>query len=288
MNTDIQTPFDVAVVMATVVRPSLAPAIRSVYAQRFNGRIQVLVGIDRMEGDRAMLDAVVAECPSHVAVTVVDLGYSTSQRHGGLYPSFYGGALKTILSYSANSRHVVYLDDDNWYAPDHLASLLAAVKGKAWAFALRNFIESRSGDFLCPDTWESLGPGRGVYAKAQGGFVDTNCFIIDKLACNDVFPEWAMTRFAGGTGGDRQVLQRLIDRPWGTSDLHTVYYRQILLGLHPYLLWQFHRAGVDLTRYLPSEAIPGEEAWRGFAAIEHAEEDSAAAILQSTSGRKGP
>src|SRR6476646_555266 len=50
------------------------------------------------------------------------------------------------------------------------------------------------------NTWESVGPARGVYGSAQGSFVDTNCFFIDKLACNAVFPEWATTRFAGGTG----------------------------------------------------------------------------------------
>jgi hypothetical protein len=288
MNSAIQTPFDAAIIMATVVRPSLAQAIRSVYAQRFGGRVQILIGIDRWEGERAMLDALLAECPSHMTVTQVDLGYSTSQRHGGLYPSHFGGALKTILSYAANSRYVTYLDDDNWFAPNHLASMLKAVEGKAWAFALRNFIENDSGDLLCPDTWESMGPGRGVYAKAQGGFVDTNCFMIDKLACNDVFPEWAMTRFAGGAGGDRQILQRLRDWPWGTNGEHTVYYRQRLAGLHPYLLWRFHRAGVHLARYLPPEAIPGEFAWREFAAIEHAEQQSATALPLPQSGTKEP
>jgi hypothetical protein len=194
MNADIQTPFDVAIVMATVVRPSLSQAIRSIFGQRFAGRIQILVGIDRWDGEPAILEALLAERPSHVAVTRIDLGYSTSQRHGGLYPSFFGGALKTILSYAANSRYVTYLDDDNWYAPDHLDTMLEAMKGKVWAFALRHFVETRSGDLLCPDTWESVGPRRGVYAKTQGGFVDTNCFFLDKLACNDVFPEWAMTR----------------------------------------------------------------------------------------------
>jgi len=102
MNKDLQTPFDIAIVVATVVRPTLAQAIRSVYAQRFGGRIQVLIGIDQWQGERAMLDALVAECPSHVAVTQLELGYSTSQRHGGLYPSHFGGALKTLLSYAAN------------------------------------------------------------------------------------------------------------------------------------------------------------------------------------------
>ena len=283
MNNDTQTPFEVAIIMATVVRPSLAQAIRSIYAQRFGGRVQILVGIDRWEGERAVVEALLAECPAHMAVTLLDLGYSTSQRHGGIYPSHFGGALKTILSFAANSRYVTYLDDDNWYAPEHLATMRSAVEGKAWAFALRHFVESDSGDLLCPDTWESMGPGRGVYAQAQGGFVDTNCYCIDTQQCADVFPEWAMTRFAGGTGGDRQILQRLRNRPWGTNGAHTVYYRQRLAGLHPYLLWRFHRAGVDLARYLPAEAIPGEAAWREFAAIDRAHEHAAAALPRSVS-----
>ena len=261
-GTDLQTPFDASIVMVTVVRDTIAQALRSVYAQQFAGRIQVLVGVDRWVGDRADAEALARQSPSHVAVTMLDLGYSTSQRNGGLYPSHYGGALKTILSYAANSRHVTYLDDDNWYAPDHVATMLAAVAGKAWAFSLRHFVDAASGDLLCQDTWESMGPGRGVYAQAQGGFVDTNCFFIDKLACHDVFPEWAMTRFAGGTGGDRQVLEKLRGRPHGTNGAHTVFYRTRLAGQHPYLLWRFKCAGVDLARYLPRDAIPGDPVWR--------------------------
>jgi len=262
MTSDLQTPFDVGIVTVTVVRQTLPQALRSVFAQRFSGRIQVLVGVDRWVGDRAMAEQLRAEAPSHVAVTLLDLGYSTSQRNGGVYPSHYGGALKTMLSYAANSRYVTYLDDDNWYAPDHVATMLEAVAGKAWAFSLRHFVDAESGTPLCPDTWESLGPDRGVYANAQGGFVDTNCYFIDKLACNDVFPEWAMTRFAGGTGGDRQVLEKLRGRPFGTNGAHTVFYRTRLVGLHPYLLWRFRCAGVDLARYMPPEAIPGEAVWR--------------------------
>ena len=81
--------------------------------------------------------------------------------------------------------------------PTNVATMLEAVAGNAWAFSLRHFVDATSGDLLCADTWESVGPGRGVDGRTQGGFVDTNCSLIDKLACNDVFPEWAMTRFAG-------------------------------------------------------------------------------------------
>ena len=110
-----------------------------------------------------------------------------------------------------------------------------------------------------------------MYAKAQGGFVDTNCYFIDKFACNDVFPEWAMTRFAGGTGGDRQVLAKLRGRPLGTNGAHTLFYRTRLAGLHPYLLWRFKRAGVDLARYLPPEAVPNEAVWRQCAEFDRAQ-----------------
>ncbi|HTR56642.1 MAG TPA: glycosyltransferase family 2 protein [Casimicrobiaceae bacterium] len=268
MVDDLQTPFDVGVVMVTIVRSTFAQALRSIYQQRFAGRIQVLIGIDRWQGERSVLDQLIGERPSNVAVTVVDLGYSTSQRHGGLYPSHYGGALKSILSYAANSRYVTYLDDDNWYAPDHLTTLLAAIAGRDWAFSLRYFVDAPTGEMLCPDTWESVGPGRGVYADSQGGFVDTNCFLIDKLACHDVFPEWAMTRYAGGTGGDRQILQRLLKRPYGTNGAHTLYYRQNLIGHHPYLLWRLRCAGVDLGRFMPPTAIPSEGVWQECAEID--------------------
>jgi hypothetical protein len=275
MTADLQPPFDIAVVMTTVVRASMQQAIRSVFAQQFEGRIQILIGIDQWQGERALVDGLNAERPSHVAITIVDLGYSTSRRHGGLYPSRFGGALKTILSYAANSRHVTYLDDDNWYAPDHMTSMLKAVDGKAWAFSLRHFVERKTGEYLCPDTWESMGPGRGVYAEAQGGFVDANCFVLDTQACYDVFPEWAMTRFEGGTGGDRQILQRVADRPWGSNNAPTVFYRTGLKGKHPYILWRFRSAGVDLARFLPPESTPGEDVWRECAEFDRAKERSA-------------
>lgn len=258
---DLQRPFDVAVVMTTVVRPTIVQAVRSVFAQEFPGRVQVLIGVDRWLGERGVIEALSAECPPRMAVTLVDLGYSTSQRNGGLYPSAYGGALKTLLTWAANSRLVTYLDDDNWWAPEHLSTIVPAVEGKAWAFCLRHFVDAKSGELLCPDTWESLGPGRGVYGSAQGGFVDTNCFLIDKMACHEVIGEWAMTRFAGGTGGDRQMLQRLRPKLWGESGRHTVFYRQRLEGQHPYLLWHFRRAGVDLARYMPPASVPDDKVW---------------------------
>lgn len=258
---DLQSPFDVAVVMTTVVRPTIEQAVRSVFAQDYPGRVQVMIGIDRWAGERSTIERLMSECPPRMAVTLVDLGYSTSRRNGGLYPSAYGGALKTLLTWAANSRLVTYLDDDNWWAPEHLSSFLPAIDGKAWAFCLRHFVDAESGEALCPDTWESVGPDRGVYGPSRGGFVDTNCFLIDKLACHDALGEWAMTCYAGGTGGDRQMLRSLKPRPYGESRRHTVFYRQRLEGTHPFLLWHFMRAGVDLDRHMPPGSVPDQAVW---------------------------
>jgi len=260
-STSLQQPFDAAVVMQTVLRPTLVQAARSVFAQDCRGRIQILLGIDHAQGDPALIDQIRAECPDHVALTVIDPGYSTSQRHGGLYSNHFGGALRTALSYLSNSRFVAYLDDDNWWAPQHLSTLLAAIAGKSWAFSLRSLVDHRRDEVICRDEWESLGPGRGVYVAGFGGFVDTSCLMVDKLACHEVLPAWCLSRFAHGVGEDRMVFERLKGLPFGATEQYTVFYRTRLDGVHPYVLWKYHQAGVDLAHYISPAKLPPESVW---------------------------
>lgn len=96
----LQAPFDAAVVIPTVLRPSLARPVRSVYGQRFPGRIQVLIGVDRPRNgspaDPGVLDVLRRECPAHCVLSVLDLGYSTSVRNGGLYRGGCGGAVTAL------------------------------------------------------------------------------------------------------------------------------------------------------------------------------------------------
>jgi len=60
-------------------------------------------------------------------VTLLNLGYSTSVLNSGIHLASSGGALRSILTYCANSRYVAYLDDDNWWDETHQPSLLAAI-----------------------------------------------------------------------------------------------------------------------------------------------------------------
>jgi len=206
-----QQQFDVAVVVPTVLRPHLQRALESVYAQDLDGTIQILVGIDRALGSRALLDQLITAAPGHIHVTVIDPGYSTSLRHGGVHSCFYGGAMRTVLSFLANSRYVAYLDDDDWFAPNHLSSMLKAIQDHDWVYSLRWYGHPEQTRGICRDRWESVGPENGVYA-ASGGFVAPSCLMLDKTRCAMSLPLWSVSAFPEGDGEDRLVLRSLTDQ----------------------------------------------------------------------------
>lgn len=118
---------------------------------RSSGAILHFVGgtcVDAVRGDPIVIDELLAERPPGHAVTVLDLGCSTSVRNGGIYLSQDGGALRTMLTYAANSRYVAYLDDDNWIQESHLVRPRAAIEGQDWVYTLRWYVD--------PDTLEPM------------------------------------------------------------------------------------------------------------------------------------
>jgi hypothetical protein len=222
----LQRPFDAAVVIPTTYRPTLTRAVRSVFRQTGIARVHVLIGVDTRRGDSAVIDELLAERPPGHAVTVLDLGYSTSVRHGGLYLSQDGGALRTMLTYAANSRYVAYLDDDNWIHESHLARLRSAIEGRDWAYTLRWYVDPDTLEPIALDRWESAGPGRGVFARDYGGFVDPNSMMLDKIKCQPLISRWTMpwAHDARGRTADRTIFELLRQRPVGCTNTPTSYY----------------------------------------------------------------
>jgi hypothetical protein len=225
--TALQKPFDVAVVMPTVGRPTLRDAVQSVYDQAFPGRIQLLIGVDAPLASFELHEKLFAAAPSNISVCFYYPGYSTSVRHGGLHPARDGGVLRAVLTYMANARYVSYLDDDNWWNPIHLQSLLESVKGKEWAYANRWFVQQDTRKVMCADEWESVGPQRGIFADRFGGWVDPNCLIFDKLACEPAIRWWTvpLPGDVKAMSADRHVYDYMQKRgnP-GVTGLITTYY----------------------------------------------------------------
>ena len=225
---DPQVPAQAAVIIPTTLRPGLEQAVRSVFAQNLAGTIQILIGIDIMDGNPAQIERLIRDRPESCILQVFYPGYSTSSRHGGLHMAGDGGALRCLLTNMANSRYVAYLDDDNWWAPDHLSSLRTAIAKANWAFSLRWFLHPDTDTPICIDQWESVGPDRGLFAEKAGGFVDPNTLMIDKLACAAAVPWWnlPMPNDSHGMTADRNVFAALLQSPpWAGTGRATAYYR---------------------------------------------------------------
>jgi hypothetical protein len=216
---------DVAVVMQTVVRPCIADALDSIYAQDHAGPIQIVIGVDIAIGSHDVLKTAIERRPDHVAVTCLTLPYSTSVRHGGVHNNMCGGALMAILTLMSNAQFVAYLDDDNTWRPNHLSVLLAAVAGKHWAHSKRMLVNEETGEEIAVDEWDSVGVGRGRFASI-GGFVDPNCLLIDKIALNRAVAFWA-EGFAGdaGFGADKNFFRAIGKMPHASAPEVTVDYR---------------------------------------------------------------
>lgn len=224
-DTDLQGPFGAAVVIPTVLRPHLRDALRSVFKQNFAGRIHILVGIDKPDGDLSVIDEACVDRPPNCVVQVFWLGFSTSTRHGGLHAPGDGGTLRCALTYLANAAYVAYLDDDNWWGPDHLTQLRAAVEQAEWGFALRWFVHPESRRPVAVDTWESVGPGQGIFNERFGGFVDPSCLMINKLACPMAAPYWNFPLSGDPMSADRNVFHFLSrSHKWKGTGQASVYY----------------------------------------------------------------
>jgi len=210
--------------MPTVLRPDLLRAARSVVEQDVDGSINLMIGIDHRLGDPAVLDRVRKLERPNRRITIIDPGYSTAQPRGGLYSNRHGGSLRTALSFIANAPRLAFLDDDNWHAPNLLSTLASAIEGRAWAFSLRWYCDSRTGEPLAIDQIESVGPGKGVHQKRYGGFCNTSTMMLDTHATHQRLPRWSHGTAQDGRGPDRSIFAALLDLPYGETGQGTAYY----------------------------------------------------------------
>ena len=71
---------------------------------------------------------------------------------------FYGHRVLAAFSHLVDEEHVLFLDQDNFFAPDHVAQCidLIAARHLQWCYSLRNICDE-AGEFVCRDDCESLG-----------------------------------------------------------------------------------------------------------------------------------
>lgn len=214
---DARPRFSVSVVTPAVGGPCLAQAIASVQAQDYPhlDHLVVVDGAEFADRVRACLPA----APRH-PIHVMELPYNT----GGEY--YNGHRIYGAAPYLVGGHFVAFLDEDNWYEPHHIRSLVAEVArgGLAWAYALRRIVNAE-GAFLANDDCESLGQWPAWFRPGEH-HVDTNCYLLRRDVAVATSAIWH--RRAGDLPSpDRALCKRLLD-DWprcGTNGRYTVNYR---------------------------------------------------------------
>jgi hypothetical protein len=161
--------YSITVITPTIGTPYLAKAIESVQAQTY-GRVEHVIIVDGPAGADAV-QAMLPKAPRH-PVHVITLPFNTGA--GG----FNGHRIYGAAVFLVSGRYVAFLDEDNWFEPDHLSRLmnLIEVNGLEWAYSLRQLVDC-DGLPIGPDDCESLGRWPS-WEGADIHVVDFSCYLV--------------------------------------------------------------------------------------------------------------
>lgn len=151
--------------------------------------------------------------------TICELPYKTGTNGS------YGHRIYAGFSHLVNHDYICFLDEDNWYEPNHIESLVSIIPQHDFAFSYRK-IYDKDKNYLIDDNCESLGtkPTWVSDKVRQPEFlIDTSSWIFSTNFLKRTGHLWS-----NGWGADRIYLKALIDNGLTNgvgSGLHTLCYR---------------------------------------------------------------
>jgi glycosyltransferase involved in cell wall biosynthesis len=155
------------VITPTTGKDTVLKAIESVTNQTIDTPVEHLVVFD---GSRAESDFFMHEDGMHGCPTFMTL----PENVGG--NGWYGHRVYAAMPLMVNADYILFLDEDNWFEPNHVETMIAKIKSKdlMWSYSLRR-ICNEAGEYICDDDCESLGRYPTFYDHTIN-FVDTNCY----------------------------------------------------------------------------------------------------------------
>ena len=134
---------------------------------------------------------------------------------------WYGHRVYAACSFLVNADVICYLDEDNWYEPNHIEELVNVIKeGNDWAYSLRK-IYNKNGEYICEDNCESLGKWP-VYFNNEVFHIDTSSFAVKRDVATRIGHAWY-----GQWGADRQFFGAIKQHfpKYECTRKHTLSYR---------------------------------------------------------------
>lgn len=111
---------------------------------------------------------------------------------------WYGHRVYAAMPLMVNADYILFLDEDNWFEPNHVETMINKIKSKdlMWAYSLRRICDE-SGQYVCDDDCESLGRYPAFYDHALN-FVDTNCYCFRReylvTVAHSFYGQWGADR----------------------------------------------------------------------------------------------
>jgi len=196
------------VIIPTTGADSLKQAVTSVLAQTHTTQCYVVVdGLQHETKTLSLLDQYKKDI--NISVLPVNVGAN----------GYYGHRIYAAFTHLVNTDYVCYLDQDNWFEPNHVAECIDTIKeqGLQWAHSLRNIY--RNQEFICRDDCESL----GKYTSYHGvNHIDTNSYFLTTKLVTQLASVWH-----GGWGQDRvfySVIRDMLPK-YQCTGRYTLNYR---------------------------------------------------------------
>lgn len=214
MDESLRRP-SVVVVTPTTGEPELIDALISVENQDYDGELVHFLVVDGPEF-WGKVDAILQK--TGYSPMVLKLPFNTGK--GGWYGHRIFASVPMFLEFD----YVSFLDQDNWFALDHISSLVdIAEKHKwDWAYSLRN-IYNKNGNFVIQDNCESLGEWPAWFSE-DVHLIDTSCYLYKKEFIQTYCHLWR-----NKWGADRYfyhaIKNVLKHKNYGTSGKYTLSYR---------------------------------------------------------------
>lgn len=206
----------VVVLTPCIGTPKVADAIASVQAQTYTN-IEHLIVLDGGGFYENFAKNIVVELlPPNITLTSVP--YNTGKN------GFYGHRIYSGYPHFIDADYIFLLDEDNWYEPDHVKSLVEVLdRGNDFAYSLRKIFKPDK-TYVCDDNCEALGkwPIFMTHGKNEQFLVDTSSF-----AFNTKFLQATSQYWHHGWGGDRHYLYNALNHKpkWDCNMKHTLCYR---------------------------------------------------------------
>jgi GT2 family glycosyltransferase len=207
----------VTVITPTIGSPKLWDAIESVKAQTYACKHLIV-----LDGPDVKSDRLPWPHDGYEHCQIVKTPENTGKTGG----NFYGHRIYAAYPHLLNSDYILFLDEDNWYEPNHVETLVKTIEAKNldFAYSLRQIYDNGR-HFRCNDNCESLGKWE-IFNSRQSPhgkqyLIDTSSFCFTRKFIQQTCHLWH-----SGWGGDRRYFYAVKDQAkYDTNGKYTLCYR---------------------------------------------------------------